>query len=327
MISVITSIPPVSPSRKIDTNEVGITYRNLCINSWKEVGDDIISVNNIHETNILNKIDGIEVYAVNSDGSSVSGRPLVLFNDLIDCAIQSDSKFILITNSDIFLTNTDDLKKQIRSLDKGEAIVSRRINVESLKENKGYTYRLGYDLFVLHRSDLEKIYKQKTMFFGEPWWDYFFLSIILLHGMRIKHIDSSYVLHLSHKEAFSTERWNLIGKDILKELTDGAEKEKIGISDVDFLINFVINFRSSLFLIKNPLVLMRNIDVFIYYFNVILRKPINDSQIDANDLYLFSCKLRIFTEVILGFKRSSRQDIKKSCSELNKKIHEVEKRR
>jgi hypothetical protein len=287
-------------------------------------------VNNSQEAPLLRgAIDGVEICTVESNGCSVSGRPLVLFEDLLRCAVnETTSELIALTNSDIFFANAEDLKKQACLLNEGEAIVSRRINVQSLQQSAGSTYQWGYDLFVLHRKDIEKLYREKTMFFGEPWWDYHFLSNIILNGITIKPVDSSHVLHVSHKEAYSQKRWFDIGKTILKNLIDNIEHENYSSStkDTHYFRNFVINSSEGIRWKGNVRrVLSNNKAVISYFANTFLQNiPLRRKTIVCNNLlYLFSCKLILFSEIIIQFGCSSDENIRKSCRELQERIRSI----
>lgn len=331
-ITIITSIPPTCPFREIDSRELSKEYRASCVDSWKRFGDRIVSVNNSQEAHLLRgEIDGVDICTVESNGCSVSGRPLVLFEDLLCCAANEKSEIIALTNSDIFFANAENLKRQACLLNEGEAIVSRRINVQSLQKNAGTTYQWGYDLFVLHRKDIEKIYREKTMFFGEPWWDYYFLSNIILNGITIKTVDSLHVLHVSHKEAYFQKRWLAIGKTILKNLVNNIEYGNYASNTKDTLYfrDFVINSAEGIRWRGNVQRVLSNKKAAIAYLantffqKIRLRKEKQQKELDNKLLYLFSCKLIIFSEIIIQFGCSSSEDIKKSCSELRERIRSI----
>ncbi len=322
-ITVITSVPPVIPSRPIDGNDVGKAYRQACIDSWQCFGGRIISVNNNKEADAVRAAtSGISICPVASDGTAVAKRPLVLFDDLLHCAAQEETELIALTNSDIFLADAEMLREQAVCLKSGEVLVSRRVNVESLRNASGSTYKWGYDLFILRREDIARLHRETTLFFGEPWWDYYFLSNLILSGLSVVTTDSAHVLHLAHKEAYSSERWLATGEFSLQTLRQLAETGAYAAyPTVRHFIRYVIN-TSSLLPVKDVLLLaMRNFRALTLYHVMLCYKfcPQRKSP-QENDLHFFSCALTAYAELIINFGVSSRARINKACSELHEKM-------
>jgi hypothetical protein len=219
LVTVITSIPPFHSKREVDGDDFTGVYHNACIDSWACLGADVVSVNSVAE--LGNHPVGKSRYSVATvepDGSADCGKPLVLWNDLIDAAIESSSEQIVFINSDVFIHRPSELAQLISELRPGQAIVGRRTNIKSLKNSEASIYRLGFDLFVLHRKDLSLLRYPKALYFGDPWWDYVALCNLLLAGVTVTALDSVHMLHLIHETAFSKERWASIGFEIIDHL-------------------------------------------------------------------------------------------------------------
>jgi len=322
-ITVITSIPPACPSRSVDGNDIGGAYRQACVDSWQRFADRIVSVNSCNEAEAVAAANsGVAVRSVESDGMAIAGRPLVLFDDLLQCAVEEKTDLIALTNSDIFLADAAVLRQQVELLQSGEAMVARRVNVQSLHNLTGASYKWGYDLFVLRREDIAKLYREKTLFFGEPWWDYYFLSNIVLNGIPVKPTESAHVLHLSHKEAYSSDRWLATGMFSLKTLRDNIEAGSISSDAAAQLFSDVVVNTSDLLPVKDAVQLaVKNIRALSLYHIMLFYKSFPGKKApQENDLHLFSCALTAYAELKINFGSSSRERIKKSCGELKERI-------
>jgi hypothetical protein len=224
LVTVITSIPPFHSKREVDGDDFTGVYQNACIDSWARLGADVVSVNSLAESGGHPVGQSrYSVATVESDGSVACDKPLVLWNDLIDVAAECSSEKIVIINSDIFIHRPGELAQLISELRPGQAIVGRRINIKSLKSSEASIYRLGFDLFVLHRRDLSLLRSPKDLYFGDPWWDYVALCNLLLCGVTVTALDPLHTLHLFHEAAFSKERWASIGFDIMDHLFKGIQ--------------------------------------------------------------------------------------------------------
>lgn len=216
MVSLITSIPPFHSKREIDGDDFTGAYQIACRDSWSRLGAEVVSVNSEVESGAHTAgHNGYSVVTVDTDGSAACGKPLVSWNDLVNTAIGRDSDQILFLNSDIFVHRTDELLPLISELRPGNAIVGRRVNIKSLKGKEAAIYRLGFDLFAVHREDVDLLRSPIEIFFGDPWWDYVALCNLLLRGVTVSTCDPIHILHLFHEAAFSKERWSSIGIEIM----------------------------------------------------------------------------------------------------------------
>jgi hypothetical protein len=312
----------------LDGRDVGRAYRLACVDSWGRLGDRIVSVNNNQETAAVTVAhDRVAVCAVQSNGMSVAGRPLVLFNDLLRCAVDENADLIALTNSDIFFADAEALRQQAATLKSGEAIVARRVNVQSVSSGSGSTYQWGYDLFILHREDIRRLYREETLFFGEPWWDYYFLSNIIVNGITVRPIDSAHVLHLAHKEAYSPERWLATGCFSLQTLRDNITAGRHADDEAArYFIDTAVQPAALLPLRDTVRLAVRNIRALTLHYAALFFKVyytirhVQETHIKANELHLFSCALTIHAEITVNFGISSAERIKAACVELQQQI-------
>ncbi|MCP9926733.1 hypothetical protein [Cyanobium sp. CH-040] len=131
----------------------------------------------------------------------------------------SESPIIAIANADIYMNMPDSVRELISLLQPGEAIVGRRTNIHSLQEKRASIYRLGFDLFIIHSSDIDKLLRHSNnLYFGDPWWDYDLLTNLIASGIQIRPLKPIHVLHLSHQHAFSKDRWADIGFNSIQDM-------------------------------------------------------------------------------------------------------------
>jgi hypothetical protein len=301
MITVITSIPPSSPKRVIDEKIFETSYRDACIDSWKKLGAEIITINSFKEYDAVKAgIPQIKVIGVDSDGTAVTGKPLILFYDLIKGALATNSEVFVITNADIFFSHVSQISDIIHKMQPKDAIVARRVNVESLNASLGSSYRWGYDLFVVHREDLNMLCPDRDLYFGDPWWDWRALCNLVFNGINITCLDSSHVLHLLHKDAFTFDRLAEIGNKQLPKLFK--------------IVNSQSYDNSTATAIKLAEIIHKFERMLVHY------KQINMSnlqyEIDISFHHRFTLVLTHFAEQIIGFNSSSPEQISLACDEL-----------
>lgn len=316
---MLTSVPPFTPKRETDLGSVSEQYRNSCIQSWQSVGDRAISVNSVAEQNHSRNQLGIQFTFVESDGRRDTGRPLILFNDLVDVAIDSDCEFLLLTNSDIFLARQPELLDEIAGTGEGQCLVSQRANITSLANSEAEAYDWGYDLFVVHRNDFKKLRTDIPMYFGEPWWDYHVLCILQLRGVEIVPLECSHVLHLVHPEAYSWSRWTEIGSASLNDLSRSAiRSESCSTLDQTQSSELSKRIRESHRLLKS----LRRVDRMLWNF---ARELYSRPQAPYSDpryfvLQQYSHSLRQHANDALRFQAVNNEFVERACQELRCKL-------
>jgi hypothetical protein len=133
----------------MDGENCADAYREACVKSWQAVGGSVLSVNSrAEQVDTEDELPGVERVVVDSDGSIDCGKPLVHLDDLVRSASAAKDNVFIFTNSDIYFADSGELEKLAGELRAGEVVVSRRVNVESLREQRGETYLWGLDLCI-----------------------------------------------------------------------------------------------------------------------------------------------------------------------------------
>lgn len=196
---VVTSLAPCFSRRDKDGREIGEAYRNACLASWRQIANQIYTVNAAKETL---EVRDVKRLSVCRDASEETGRPLPYLQDIVDAALSRDGERILIVNGDIYLRDPGALL----AARPGVAVVSKRIDVDDLNST-GKVHFHGYDAFAVHRQDLAGLVCGGI--FGAPWYDHYLPMRLLERGVEVKvvHVAS----HLRHPLNWSWPLWERLG--------------------------------------------------------------------------------------------------------------------
>jgi len=196
--------------------EIGREYALQCIQSWRNSGFDLVSVN--AEGERLSELisgEGIKLITVKRNASVQFGRPLVYLDDLIAAARSLTEGPAVVINSDILLELTPAMQQQISNIRPGQCVFSRRTDIHSLDSRTGEQYTRGYDFFAFHTRDLSTFSNQDFVF-GMPWWDHYFPIHMYLRGLKPLPATKPFAFHLAHDERWDIESWMLLGKRFLQ---------------------------------------------------------------------------------------------------------------
>jgi hypothetical protein len=213
-IHLITSIPP-RISRVEHNKDVGTDYQIQCVHSWQESGFAPISVNSAVET--VNQLSGVKFVTIPRDASSIAGKPLVFFHDMIRTSLELRNGPVVIANADILIDPSLDVCSWVRSIKPGEALLAKRIDVATRDSRSGSPYRWGFDFFAVHTSDLQRL-PDFSLIFGAPWWDYFLPTVLSATGTKVHLLRQPFAYHLIHEDRFSRQLWTKMGVSYARQL-------------------------------------------------------------------------------------------------------------
>lgn len=202
-IPLLTSIPKNTLRQDCHGTEIGRDYLRSCIESWQNSGFTPISVNSQKEIQVnCPDMEGVRYISVKRDASHATGKPLIYLNDLIHVAVTLASGPVVITNADIFLDCTQEIRTFIQRLKPGKCLILKRFEIETAYARNGVESSFGYDFFAFHVKDIQK-YAESKLVFGMPWWDHYVPIFLAFHGVSILTESTPCVFHLVHNE-----RWN-----------------------------------------------------------------------------------------------------------------------
>ncbi len=237
MLTIATSIPPMLNRRASAADGITTDIRDEAINSWRNIGADIYSMNTSAE---LERNPDLRLFIEARDISilsvpSTSHQPGHLPN--LRSSLQSICKhdcpgLIAIMNSDIILDFSNHDLDIIHKADETSFFVAHRCDISELE--KRYTpvsdrslgagfkpCRNGLDLFIAHRNLLLKSLRflSPDLTLGLPWWDLALPVALLAAGGSMQHLDYRKVLHIEHDQrSWGTASFNRMGYSAVHHL-------------------------------------------------------------------------------------------------------------
>ena len=219
---LITSIaPPVDKNNLIDINKYN--WHNLCIESWKVTGHDILSINTNSEISILKNIYiNINYEEAFRSTFNINDRNLIFISDALYYAKLTNYKRIAISNSDVLITkNLSNLESDFHE---DNLFYSHRLNIESINSTTGELFT-GID-YCNMSNELVSSLPETYFTFGLPWWDYWLPYYFLTNNKKISQlIDSDnqpILLHKKHNDAWNPSDLCIMGKHFFDLCSDNG---------------------------------------------------------------------------------------------------------
>lgn len=186
-IELITSLIP-RPDR----------FQRMAVKSWLRLGFQVTSINVAAEQEILKPMyPELRFVAPRRDGRSRVGKPMIYFDDILECCAKSTAAMFGIINSDIHLAADAPLLETIVQEARGSLVYGSRFEVDSPLSARGWLYTSGFDFFFFDRTLLD-VYPKSDFMLGVPWWDYWAPLIPALKGFPLKNLRAPMAFHVSH---------------------------------------------------------------------------------------------------------------------------------
>jgi hypothetical protein len=202
-MNLYTSIPP-KVIRFVEGEDVGQAWTQMCVNSWRETGYNIYSINSAKEsTTVAALYPGINIIETERDGSDKVGRPLVYVSDIISAAKQANEPTFALVNADIMFLK--DAAAILKNWEPAAGFAySTRLDIDDLKGNNPRLHG-GVDFLILRTADVLEL-SLPDILFGTPWWDYWLpcsLNCRGVKGRRLSVNNQPVIAHLFHDERWS----------------------------------------------------------------------------------------------------------------------------
>lgn len=204
---VVTSINPFS----------NLEYQLKCFEKWKSVGFNAVTCNIQAEAGLLEEagLPRSQVHEISEEesGKRLFGKPVPLVQPILNrLEKKRQSKFVLITNSDIYpAIRSSSIVRYWSTHASGLALTRDETHDLSAHDfDTTRPYQGGLDAFLMDHAALQKVnrllssfYSASRMAFGVPGWDYLLAACIISDGLKGKIIDSRVLLHRSHKTTYN----------------------------------------------------------------------------------------------------------------------------
>jgi hypothetical protein len=190
------------------SEEEGAAYQRACIQSWRNAGGQVVSVNNAAEIALLEQsFPDVEFVMSSAGQSGANPKGLPSISELLEvgCARPAGSVFA-ITNSDVAFRGDSDVLQSIFTAGQGGCVYANRYEWAPTSSEPGLPYLYGYDLFVVENTLVSPI-EMADFCIGAPWWDYLFLYLLAARDAPLTVVGSPVISHSTHDQQWKFESW------------------------------------------------------------------------------------------------------------------------
>lgn len=196
------AITSLAPGHKNFENQ------HRAVNSWKDAGYEVVSLNSEEEIEQLKDFD-VKFVPTKRHNKRIFGKPYVLVSAIIDYIKEVKSEHSLIINSDIIIRNNE-LTKKIKADSENGIIVMNRMDFEK-DPDAAKIYEMGFDGFFINLKYID-VFPQSILCLGQCHWDYWLPYIASTGGVSIIKLKEPYIYHEIHNVQYSAENWKRTGE-------------------------------------------------------------------------------------------------------------------
>ena len=217
-ITLFTSIPP-RLTRPIRERDFGLPWQTACIQSWKDAGFKIVSLNSAKEISVQRSLSPSVEFREIPKGHT---RPSI--TDFFEAAKSCKSEIVGIVNADCMLMPHLDFSKHLMRGFKG-VIIAERFNISHKTLRPTGESCRGFDAFFFNVSALASIPHDDHWRIGDVWVDYWLPFAFYLAGFEIKTLPAPILLHLNHELAWAPEAWTSEIRRLTRILQSGGKRQ------------------------------------------------------------------------------------------------------
>jgi len=175
-----------------------IEIQRHAVDSWRDLDFDVISYNHPTEIEQLTpNFPDVTFEPTVRTGQLWSGKPVIFISDILR-ALKSTRRGICgIVNSDILITQNDQLVDSIRALASDGFVYGPRVDVDAIDKIDGQLDLFGADFFFFNPAVVDSI-PESHMCIGMPYWDHWLPLMALLSGHTTTKIVCPFARHVRH---------------------------------------------------------------------------------------------------------------------------------
>lgn len=174
-----------------------VDNQKKAINSWKNLGFRVVSINAPEEMDILRpNFPDMEFVAATRDARARYGKPYIYFDDFLTYFTNQDCRICGMINSDIHL-DKDNFHAIVYKEAMNSLVYGPRVNVDSLDTSKGTMDIYGFDYFFFDKR-LISCFPQEEFCIGLPLWDYWVPLVAASNKVPMKKIVTPVAYHVKH---------------------------------------------------------------------------------------------------------------------------------
>jgi hypothetical protein len=210
-VELITSIPRNLQRWDLNGADVGADYFSRCVQSWKEHGFVIRTLNRRDELEVVRERFRLEPTEFSDDAESIfPGKFGPSFAEITKSL--NPRSVVCITNADIYIIDTQNLTGRLEALSDKTFLFAHRTDVMSLSwPGPLYAnYSRGADFVAFRPQHIMDVLQDPTFAkfkLGLYWWDYL-LPIAASFFLPVTKIASPFVLHHVHGDKFDKDLYD-----------------------------------------------------------------------------------------------------------------------
>ena len=252
----------IATSLMYSTDEYEIQKQLKAIQTWKNMGFEVISCNVAEEIKLLQPFfQEITFVELARSGKEQMGKPFSYIYDILQAlkynCHNNKGEICGIINSDIFLKHLsiEALQSYFYSTPY-TVLILHRYDIENELDTEGEYYFSGIDVFFF-LNDYIDVFPDKGFMLGRPEWDHWFLGEAVKVGMKVREIKNKLAFHIKHKQRWTPSESNKMASKSRKKNICLSEKYYFDTNEIMADLSNRIFLKSNV-LIDDDELLIRN---------------------------------------------------------------------
>lgn len=212
----------IATSLIYSSDEYEINKQRKAMQTWRNIGFDIISCNVKEEINkLIDIFPEVRFEELKRSGKEETGKPFPFIYDMLR-VLQTNCQndVCAIVNSDIFIKNLNgNILKSFFSSHKDTMLILHRYDIDDEKDERGEYYFSGIDVFFFLCHFLPDI-PDKGYMLGRPEWDHWFVYEATRAGIEVKEIKNKMAFHIKHKQRWTASDSNKMIKNQISKFNE-----------------------------------------------------------------------------------------------------------
>ena len=252
----------IATSLMYSTDEYEIQKQLKAIQTWKNMGFEVISCNVAEEIKLLRPFfQEITFVELARSVKEQMGKPFPYIYDILQAlkynCHNNKGEICGIINSDIFLKHLsiEALQSYFYSTPY-TVLILHRYDIENELDTEGEYYFSGIDVFFF-LNDYIDVFPDKGFMLGRPEWDHWFLGEAVKVGMKVREIKNKLAFHIKHKQRWTPSESNKMASKSRKKNICLSEKYYFDTNEIMADLSNRIFLKSNV-LIDDDELLIRN---------------------------------------------------------------------
>lgn len=252
----------IATSLMYSTDEYEMQKQLKSIQTWKNIGFEVISCNVAEEIKLLQHFfQEITFVELARSGKEQTGKSFPYIYDILQTlkhnCHNNKGEICGIINSDIFLKHLsiEALQSYFYSTPY-TVLILHRYDIENELDTEGEYYFSGIDVFFF-LNDYIDVFPDKGFMLGRPEWDHWFLGEAVKVGMKVREIKNKLAFHIKHKQRWTPSESNKMASKSRKKNICLSEKYYFDTNEIMADLSNRIFLKSNV-LIDDDELLIRN---------------------------------------------------------------------